>query len=202
MKMEDFILEGERVILSPLQNSYIPELFAAVDSPEIWTYLPSEMKSIEDMTNHVMDALKAKESGAEMPFVVFDKEEDKIVGITRLLNISLENRSLEIGWTWYSSKVWRTSVNTECKYLLLCHCFETLNMMRVQFKVDSRNTRSNQAVSRIGATKEGVLRMDRILYDGYVRDTVYYSILHKEWPGVKSKLENFLSRNAPRYIKA
>lgn len=190
MQIKERNLEGERIKLFPLDISYVPELFEAIDSPEIWTYLPSKMDSLEDMTKHVQEALKAKESGLEIPFVVFDKKTNQIVGITRLLNISLENRSLEIGWTWYSSKVWRTRVNTECKYLLLNYCFDTLNLTRVQFKVDSRNTRSNQAVLRIGTTKEGVLRMDRVLYDGFVRDTVYYSILQKEWTSIKNKLES------------
>lgn len=192
MNIKDVILEGERINLIPLQFSHIPDLYKAIDSPEIWTYLPSKMESIEDMENHVQEALKAKAKDTELPFAVYDKTTNSIVGITRLLNISLEDRSLEIGWTWYSSKVWRTKVNTECKFLLLSYCFNTLDINRVQFKVDSRNSRSNQAVLRIGATKEGVLRMDRVLYDGFVRDTVYYSILQKEWTDIQKRLETFL----------
>ncbi|MDF2716984.1 MAG: N-acetyltransferase [Paenibacillus sp.] len=185
-------LEGKRVILLPLQISHTEELFQAVDSAKVWTYLPSRMENFEHMSDHVVEALQDKEQGAELPFAVFDKQSGRIVGMTRLLNMSDENRSLEIGWTWYSSKVWRTRVNTECKVLLLTYCFEVLNTIRVQFRVDSRNTRSNEAVSRIGATKEGVLRKDRILYDGYIRDTVVYSILDDEWPAVKSRLNDFL----------
>lgn len=193
MNIKEISLIGECVNLIPLSITHVNDLFNAIDNPEIWTYLPSKMDSYKDMYNHVQDAIKAKEKGLEYPFVVIDKVTSQIVGITRLLNISSENQSLEIGWTWYSSKVWRTKVNTECKYLLLSHCFETLNTIRVQFKVDSRNIRSNQAVTRIGATKEGILRNDRILYDGYVRDTVIYSILIEEWSIVKNKLKSLLS---------
>lgn len=193
MTTDTVTLEGQRVILLPLQLSHSEQLFQAVDSAEVWTYLPSRMDNFEHMTDHVEEALRDKEQGTELPFAVFDKQTGRIVGMTRLLNISEENRSLEIGWTWYSSKVWRTRVNTECKYLLLTHCFEVLRTIRVQFRVDSRNRRSNEAVLRIGATKEGVLRKDRILYDGYIRDTVVYSIVDQEWPSVKSRLNDFLA---------
>ncbi|TMV51507.1 GNAT family N-acetyltransferase [Paenibacillus mesophilus] len=193
MTIDTVTLEGKRVILLPLQLSHAEELFQAVDSPEVWAFLPSRMEKFDHMTDHVEEALRDKEQGTELPFVVFDKQTGRVVGMTRLLNISEENRSLEIGWTWYSSKVWRTRVNTECKYLLLTHCFEVLRTIRVQFRVDSRNKRSNEAVLRIGATEEGVLRKDRILYDGYIRDTVVYSIVDEEWPTVQSRLNDFLA---------
>ena len=186
-------LEGERVTLVPLTIHHVEVLWEAIDSKEVWTFLPCRMESLEDLTDHIQAALSAREQGTEIPFSVFDKETKKIVGMTRLLNISVENRSLEIGWTWYSSAVWRTHVNTECKYLLLSYCFEGLNMSRVQFKVDSRNTRSNQAVLRIGGTKEGILRRDRILYNGFIRDSVVYSILDDEWMEVKNRLDALLT---------
>ncbi|WP_409345451.1 GNAT family N-acetyltransferase [Paenibacillus sp. MBLB4367] len=191
MNVAPVTLEGERVSLIPLEACHAEALFEAV-STDVWTFLPSRMDKPEDMMNHVLEALQDKEQGTELPFVVLDKETGRIVGMTRLLNLSAENRSLEIGWTWYSTKVWRTRVNTECKFLLLSYCFEILHTIRVQFRVDSRNIRSNQAVQRIGATKEGVLRKDRILYDGYIRDTVTYSIVDDEWPGVKSRMNGFM----------
>ncbi len=109
-----------------------------------------------------------------------------------MINISVPNRSLEIGWTWYHPSVWRTRINTECKYLLLKYCFEQLQTVRVQFCADKRNTRSNQAIQRLGAIKEGELRRNRILNDGYIRDTCVYSIVDAEWPQIKLKLENYL----------
>lgn len=193
LKTNEVTLEGERVNLIPLNISHVEELFKAVDSTEVWTYLPSQMEKLEDMTNHVREALQNREQGKEVPFVVLDKETKLIIGMTRLLNISTENRSLEIGWTWYSAKVWRTRVNTECKYLLLNYCFEVLDTVRVQLSADSRNTRSNQAILRIGAKKEGLIRKNRILYDGYIRSMVIYSILDDEWSEVKNRLNDLLT---------
>jgi len=114
------------------------------------------------------------------------------VGSTRFLNISIQNRNLEIGSTWLSPTVWRTRINTECKYLLLKHCFETLGTIRVQLKTDSRNVRSQRSIERLGAVKEGVLRNHMIMPDGYLRDSVVYSIIDKEWVQVKNKLESML----------
>src|SRR5699024_2902682 len=111
---------------------------------------------------------------------------------TRFLNISIPNSNLEIGWTWLSPKVWRTSINTECKYLLLKHCFEMLGAIRVQLKTDSRNVRSQQAIERIGAVKEGVLRNHMVMSDGFLRHSVYYSVIDQEWSLVKDKLERML----------
>lgn len=192
MKSNEIILEGKRVKLIPVDKKHVEGLFKAVDSEEVWRLLPTRMKSLEDIKNIVSEAIQLKENGTQLPFIVYDKDLDEIVGMTRLLNISKENRNLEIGWTWYASKVWRTRVNTECKYLLLTYCFETLNTVRVQFKVDTRNIRSNNAVKRIGAIKEGVMRKERILHDGYIRDAAVYSIVDEEWPEIKNHLEERL----------
>jgi RimJ/RimL family protein N-acetyltransferase len=193
MKVEETTLEGDRVKLIPLNISQAEELYKAIDSTDIWTYLPCRMENMDDMTHHVIEALHEKDQGSVMPFVVFDKETNKIVGMTRLQEISVEDKSLEIGYTWYSTAIWRTSVNTECKFLLLKYCFEVLKTNRVQFRVDGRNMRSIQAVLRIGAKHEGTFRKDRILYNGYVRDTVFYSIIDEEWLEVKSKLNELLT---------
>jgi RimJ/RimL family protein N-acetyltransferase len=135
---------------------------------------------------------KALEQMNTIPFVIIDKESQKIVGSTRFYDISVPNKGLEIGSTWLTPAMWRTSVNTECKYLLLKHCFETIGTIRVQFKTDSRNIRSQRAIERLGAVKEGVLRNHMILPDDYVRDSVYYSIIDREWPVVKLRLERFI----------
>src|SRR5699024_8727811 len=134
-----------------LEVNHIQELFDAGNTPNIWSYMPIKVQSIEDMRYLVNGALQAREQGTEFPFVIFDKDSGEIVGSTRFLNISIPNSNLEIGWTWLSPKVWRTSINTECKYLLLKHCFEMLGAIRVQLKTDSRNVRSQQAIERIGA---------------------------------------------------
>jgi len=193
LKVEVGVLEGERVRLVPLQREHTDSLYRAVDSDEIWTYLPSRMDKFEDMVTHVEEAVDNWEQGYEVPFVVVDKTTNEIVGMTRLEEVFLENRSVEVGWTWYSTKVWRTRVNTEAKFLLLSHCFDVLGLIRVQFRVDSRNVRSREAVLRLGAKQEGIFRKNYILYDGYIRDTVFFSILDSEWSGVKNSLHDLLT---------
>ena len=183
---------GQHVRIQPLEEHHAEELFEAGKDPAVWTYMPVQIRSMEEMKQLVHKALQAKINGSEFPFVIFDHRSGRIVGSTRFLNISLPDRHLEIGWTWLSSSVWRTAVNTECKYLLLRYSFETLGAVRVQIKTDSRNLRSQRAIERLGAVKEGVLRNHKILADGYVRDTVFYSIVDREWGTVKKELERKL----------
>lgn len=192
MEITPVELIGERVKILPMEVDHVQELFDAGNYPDIWAYMPMKINSIEDMKCLVDGALQAKVQGTEFPFVIYDNDSGKVVGSTRFLDISIPNRSLEIGWTWLSPTVWRTSINTECKYLLLKHCFETLGTIRVQIKTDGRNLRSQQAIERLGAVKEGVLRRHRIMYDGYVRDSVYYSVIDEEWLFVKERLESML----------
>jgi RimJ/RimL family protein N-acetyltransferase len=121
-------------------------------------------------------------------------DSDRILGSTRFYALSKQNRNLEIGYTWIDPSVWRSAVNTECKYLLLRHAFDALGCLRVALRTDSRNQRSQRAIERLGATREGVLRKHMILGDGYVRDTVYYSVIDTDWPRVKAFLEAELAR--------
>jgi RimJ/RimL family protein N-acetyltransferase len=190
---QSIILEGERVRLVPLEEKYTKALYEAGKYPEIWTYMNTSMSGIEEMEKYVSALITQREKGTAYPFVVMDQESDKVIGSTCFLQISISNCSLEIGSTWYTPAVWRSRVNTECKYLLLRYCFEKLNTIRVLLKTDARNHRSQKAIERLGAVKEGILRNERILYNGYIRDAVYYSIIDREWPNVKERLESFLS---------
>ncbi len=192
MEITPVVLMGDRVKILPMEDHHVQELFDAGINPDIWPYMPMKVQSIEDMKCLVNGALQARDQGSEFPFVILDKDSGKFVGSTRFLNISISNRNLEIGWTWLSPSVWRTRINTECKYLLLKHCFETLRTIRVQLKTDSRNVRSQQAIERLGAVKEGVLRNHMVMPDGYLRDSVFYSVINREWVLVKDKLENML----------
>ncbi|WP_028552800.1 GNAT family N-acetyltransferase [Paenibacillus sp. UNC451MF] len=192
MNLQSIDLVGVRAKLIPLDREHAEGLYRAASNPEIWTYLPEKINSAEDARNFIEKALIEKEKGTEIPFVVWDQETQSIVGSTRLINISKPNRNVEIGWTWYHPSVWRSRINTECKYLLLKHCFETMGTVRVQFCADKRNVRSNQAIQRLGAVKEGELRRHRILNDGYIRDTCVYSIVDQEWPQIKLRLESYL----------
>lgn len=155
-------------------------------------HLPKAIHTLNDMKSFVEEALYKKETGLEDPFVVLLRDNDNIVGSTRFLEISNSNKSLEIGWTWYAPSVWGTHINTECKYLLLKYCFETLKLIRVQFKTDERNVRSQNAIKKIGGVKEGILRNHMIRKDGTFRNSVFYSIIESDWVSVKHKLEDLL----------
>jgi RimJ/RimL family protein N-acetyltransferase len=134
--------------------------------------------------------------GTDLPFAVVHLASGQAIGATRYMDIQPANRALEIGGTWYAPAYRRTAVNTEAKYLLLAHAFEALGCVRVQLKTDLRNERSQRAIERIGAQKEGVLRHNLIMPDGHRRSSVYYSILDEEWPAVKARLEALLGRPA------
>jgi RimJ/RimL family protein N-acetyltransferase len=127
-------------------------------------------------------------SDGQLPFAIVETAKGKVVGSTRYLNIRSEHRSVEIGWTWLGQEWQRTGVNTRVKLLLLSHAFERLGCVRVEFKTDSRNSRSQQALERIGATQEGVLRNHMIVQGNYLRDSVYFSVTSEEWPEVKARL--------------
>ncbi|TXK73835.1 GNAT family N-acetyltransferase [Paenibacillus sp. N3.4] len=193
MNLQSPILEGTRVALLPLQESHITGLTNAANDPQIWSYM-TPLSTKKEVEQFVHQALNEQQLGQGIPFSVYDKQSDTFIGSTRLFDISTEHRHLEIGHTWYNPSVWRSRVNTESKYLLLRHCFEVLHTVRVQIKTDLRNERSQAAIARLGAQKEGVLRQNRILHDGYIRDTVMFSILDKEWPEVKQKLDGFLNQ--------
>jgi len=179
-------LTGKFVRLEPMSEAHVPGLTTAgAGNMEIWKHmLYGEIHTETDMLGWVHDIL----ARPDLPFVVIHLETGQVAGATRYLNIMPEHRGLEIGGTWYGSEFQRTAVNTECKYLLLEYAFETLGCIRVQLKTDSRNERSQRAIERIGAKREGVLRNHMILPDGRYRDSVYYSILDTEWIEVKQKI--------------
>jgi RimJ/RimL family protein N-acetyltransferase len=167
-------------------------LFVAGQPPEIWTYLARDVfTSVEDAREWIGGTLRLAATGAEVPFAIINLASGRAVGSTRYMDISRPDRRLEIGWTWLAPDLWRTPLNTECKYLLMRHAFETPGCLRVQLKTDLRNTRSQQAIERLGAAREGVLRKHMILAlkGNYQRSTVIYSIIDAEWPAVKERLE-------------
>lgn len=185
-------LTGKHAQLRPLQLSDAEALFR-VSAPEVWAYMRVAVTNREEMKQWVSEAVTGREKNGDMPFAIVDARNNEVVGSTRVFDIHPADRNGEIGHTWLSPKVWRTPINTECKLMLLGHCFEKLGYVRVQLKTDLRNTRSQQAIERLGAVKEGALRHHLILpADGYRRTSVYYSILEAEWPGVKKRLEGFL----------
>lgn len=186
-------LSGRVVRLEPLSEVHVPDLAIAGQDENIWRYmLYGNIQTEEHMRAWVLDMLARQACGADLPFAVIHLASQTAIGATRYLEIRPAHRGLEIGGTWYSPSFQRTAVNTECKYLLLRHAFETLGCLRVQLKTDLRNLRSQRAIERLGAVREGVFRKHMLTPQGTVRDTVFYSILDDEWPAVKQRLESFL----------
>jgi RimJ/RimL family protein N-acetyltransferase len=155
--------------------------------------LYGSVDTVEKLAAFVQLLLARQAAGTDLPFAVILQETGKAIGCTRFMNINIQDRGLEIGGTWYGLAYQRTGVNTECKYLLLRHAFEEWGCIRVQFKTDLNNIRSQAAIERLGATKEGVWRNHMIRTDGTVRHSVMYSIIDSEWPAVKARLEGVLA---------
>ncbi len=194
MNVQRVILTAYTVRLEPLSASHVPELAKAGRDESIWRHLLYGNVTTEaKMLGFVRDLLNREEEGYDLPFTVIHLPSNRAIGCTRYLNIRRDDLSVEIGGTWYDPMYQRTSVNTECKYLLLSHAFETWDCVRVQLKTDSRNVRSQKAIERLGAVKEGVLRNHMITPDGTIRDSVIYSILDREWAAVKGRLEDMLA---------
>ncbi len=190
MKIEPLILTGRYMRLEPITAAHIPDLAKVGLEEEIWRYMRyGKVESIEQLSAWVGELLELQAQGTDLPFVVIHLESKAAIGCTRYLNIDTTDRSLEIGGTWYGLDYQGTMVNTECKYLLMKHAFEVLGCVRVWFKTDRRNLHSQRALERLGVVKEGVLRNHMILPDGYIRDSVVYSVLPNEWPEVKMMLE-------------
>src|SRR5687767_8000312 len=161
--------------------------------PEIWRYTLVVVRTPEDMRSYMESALKLQREGTTLPFVTIERSSGRIVGSTRFGNYDPENRRIEIGWTWIAKPWQRTAINTEAKYLMLSHAFERLGCVRVELKTDVLNEPSRNAMLRIGAREEGVLRKHTLMWTGRYRDSIYYSVLDDEWPEVKSRLERLMS---------
>jgi RimJ/RimL family protein N-acetyltransferase len=186
-------LEGRAVRLEPLRLEHAAALASLCDD-EVFEFLSIKLRTQADVEAYIAAALSAAERGTEQPFFIRDQQTGAPLGTTRYMTISRQDRNLEIGHTWLGRRAWRTRVNTECKFLLLRHAFEQLQVMRVQLKTDRRNARSRAAIERIGAKFEGILRHQMLVRDGVVRDSAMYSITDIEWPEVKARLEERLAR--------
>jgi len=193
MNIVPITLTGRHVRLEPLSEAHVPDLCLVGLEPSIWrNMLYGDIDSAAKMLGFVQDLLGRQAAGTDLPFAVIDRASGRAIGCTRFMDIQAWNRGVEIGGTWYGPTYQRTAVNTECKYLLLRHAFEVWGCIRVQFKTDRRNERSQRAIERLGALREGVLRNHMLRPDGTIRDSVYYSIIDSEWPAVKARLEEKL----------
>ena len=185
-------LAGEHVRLEPLRMEHARALFEAGDEDDIWRWMAGRPADVEGYARYVRTALDEQVIGTQVPFVV-KRPGGEVIGSTRYAHIDRVQRSLEIGYTWYGKGARRTAVNTEAKYLLLSHAFG-LGAIRVWLQTDIRNERSQQAIARIGAKKEGELRSERLRPDGTHRTSVVFSVVEPEWPGTRAHLERLLGR--------
>lgn len=185
------ILENNVVTLMPLEKEHIDGIYEAAQAVEIWQHMSVELTTRQACEHYVADALQKRHNGSDFAFVII--HDQRIIGCTWFLDISAQHKRLEIGSTWLHPDYWRSPINTNCKWLLLNYCFETLHFQRVQIKTGHENIRSQQAIERIGAVKEGILRNHMIQRSGNVRHTVMYSIIKEDWPQTKAHIEGLLS---------
>jgi RimJ/RimL family protein N-acetyltransferase len=186
LRVEPVVLHGEQLRLEPMSLEHAQGLYNRGRDAADWQYLPRPcFVDLSDTRQWVEEALATPD---QVPFVIVEQGKNKVVGSTRYLNIRPAHRSLEIGWTWLGQEWQRTGCNTEAKLLLLSHALERLGCLRVEFKTDARNLRSQRALERIGATREGVLRKHMIVQGDFPRDSVYFSVIDSDWPQVKERL--------------
>lgn len=182
-------LEGNQVLIRPMTLQDKDLLVEAASDGSLWNLWYTSVPTPDKMEFYILTALAEQDEKKSLPFIIIRKKDQKIVGTTRYMNIESVIRRLEIGSTWYAKSSQRTGVNTESKYLLLKHAFESLGCLAVELRTHWINHQSRAAIERLGAKLDGVLRNHRIASDGTLRDTVVYSILNSEWPMVKSHLE-------------
>ena len=194
MNIHPVILEGRHVRLEPLTQAHHAQLCEVGFDDELWRLTTTIIRTPEDMKKYIDAAARDFSDGKALPFAIIEKASGKAVGSTRFGNIDPTHRRVEIGWTWIARQWQRTFINTETKYLLLSHAFDTLGCMRVEFKTDSTNSRSRNALMRIGAKEEGVFRNHMIVPGGRIRHSVYFSIIDSEWNEVKRELEKKLAK--------
>ena len=196
MALHARILEGRIVRLEPLTLDHLPGLAGVAFDPDLWRWTVNRVETDGDLRRYVDEALAAQRSGSALPFCTIHKPTSTVVGSTRFGNYDAANHRVEIGWTWVAGPWQRSTVNAEAKLLMLRHAFDEIGCLRVEFKTDRLNVRSQGALEKLGAVREGVLRSHMLVKGGRRRDSVYYSILAEEWPAVRSRLEERVSAGA------
>jgi N-acetyltransferase len=194
MNIQPVTLEGRHIRLEPLSMAHHAGLCEVGLDSELWRWIPVQVHSADEMRAYIAEAVSWQQAGVALPFATVDRVTGKPIGSTRFANIEKTHRRLEIGWTWVSKPWQRTPVNTEAKYLMLRHAFETLGCMRVELKTDSLNDKSRNAMLRIGCKEEGTFRNHIVTSTGRIRHSVWFSVIDSEWPAVKTRLEEMLAR--------
>jgi N-acetyltransferase len=195
MIVQPVVLEGENVRLEPLSLEHLPRLAEIGLQADIFRWFTEPVRTRAGMRKFIVTALEEQAAGKSLPFATTDKQSGLAVGSTRFMNIEPAHLRVEIGGTWIAPEWQRTAINTEAKYLMMRHAFETWGCNRVEFKTDSLNERSRRAISRIGAKEEGIFRNHMVTASGRLRHSVYFSVIRKEWPQVKATLEAKMERN-------
>ena len=194
MNPQPIILQGQHVRLEPLRSDHVAALSEAVQDGELWRLWYTAIPTPAAMTSEVQRRLDLQASGSMLPFAVIHLSDERMAGMTTYMHIDSANRRLEIGSTWYRQSLQRTALNTECKRMLLGHAFEELDCIAVEFRTHWHNTPSRQAIERLGARLDGVLRNHQIAANGSLRDTCVYSITAAEWPAVRAHLDHQLTK--------
>ena len=189
MNIQPVTLEGRHVRLVPLSVRHLDDLCEVGLEEELWRWIPAPVRTRNEMQAYIETALRDQEAGSALPFATLERASGRAIGSTRYGNIDPANCRVEIGWTWIGRPWQRTAINTEAKYMMLRHAFETWGCIRVQLKTDLLNERSRQAILRLGAKEEGTLRNHMMTASGRIRHTVYYSVIDSEWPAVKARLD-------------
>lgn len=190
----DIELVSDTITLIPLRADHANALVTAASDGDLWQLWFTGVPNTDTIDTYIAYALEEKADGRSLPFVVVHNETGEIIGSTRFCNADTKNRRVEIGYTWYAKRYQQSSVNTECKRLLLGHAFESLDAIAIEFRTHWHNQASRQAIARLGAKQDGVLRNHQVMPDGSYRDTVVFSIINIEWPAVKQNLAYRLAR--------
>lgn len=193
VNIDKTILEGRRVRLEPLAQTHLPGLAMAIEDGRLWEIPVTVVPHPADLATFLRNAEAAFAQRRELAFATIDVQSSRVVGSTRFRCIDIPHRRAEIGFTFLGASWQRTHINTEAKYLMLRHAFEVWGCNRVELLTDERNAKSRNAIQRIGATYEGILRNHMVMRDGFVRNSVVYSIIRSEWPEAKTALEGKLS---------
>lgn len=196
MEFEKVTLEGNFVRLEPLSEVHRGELIEAISDGQLWKLFVTLVPRIEDVDEFIENAISAHATGDGLAFATIDKDSARVIGSTRFMKANLPNKRVEIGFTFLAQSYQKTSINTEAKLLMLTHAFEALCLNRVELLTDYLNTRSRNAILRLGAKEEGILRNHMVMPDGRVRDSVLFSITNHEWAGVKQNLTYKLASKA------
>lgn len=197
---QTLVLEGQHCTLVSLTQAHLPQLARIAADPLIWQHLPIKGYQLDTFWTWIEDTMRLKAAGTAHPFAVIDSHTNQVIGTSRFQDIQPEHDKMDIGWTWFTPSVWGSKINTEAKSLMLHYAFEQCGVARIGFKVDENNKRSQRALEKIGALKEGVFKKHMIRPDGTARTSFFYGITDDDWLAVKIRLRYLLHQSFDREL--